>query len=284
MPRGPGRAMVAPMPTYRGVELRYDCERGALPGWLRPRFAPLPFDEATRAWMDDAFERPHGRARLAAHRAALQVMSDYDANGMLDMHDMRVLGTAQWRALLGEPAGERLLDLGAGDGRVTQQLAPLVSQVVTTELSGQMRKRLRERGFVCHAVDVATEPLPEPEPFDLITALNLIDRMSHPLSLLDRVGELLASQGRLVLAVPLPLSPHVHVGALTVDPEEPLPIERASWEAAAASLAQRVLSPRGLVVERLARAPYLCRGTARQPVIALDDAIFLCRRGGAIEM
>ena len=55
---------------------------------------------------------------MAALALARQVMGDYDANGMLGAHDMRVLGTDQWRRLLGDRSELTLLDVGAGEGQV----------------------------------------------------------------------------------------------------------------------------------------------------------------------
>lgn len=43
--------------------------------------------------------------------------------------------------------GDKLLDLGAGDGYVTQVLEAGAGQVYVTETSSIMRKRLRERGY-----------------------------------------------------------------------------------------------------------------------------------------
>ena len=43
--------------------------------------------------------------------------------------------------------GDKLLDLGAGDGYVTQVLEGGAGQVYATETSSIMRKRLRERGY-----------------------------------------------------------------------------------------------------------------------------------------
>lgn len=43
--------------------------------------------------------------------------------------------------------GERLLDLGAGDGHVTQVLGGGAAHVDVTETSGVMRRRLREKGY-----------------------------------------------------------------------------------------------------------------------------------------
>ncbi|MEM1413489.1 MAG: methyltransferase, partial [Myxococcota bacterium] len=220
---------------------------------------------------------------------ARKVMSDYDANGVAGTHDMRVLGAAQWRELLAQ-AGvtsppRRLLDVGAGEGNVTATLTELLGperepgDVVTTELSGPMARRLRKRGWRCHEVDLATAELPGDEaPFDLVGLLNVIDRTSRPLTLLERLRPL--TRGVLLLAVPLPVRPHVHMGPVTMAPEERLPSPlggRESFEAGASALAELAFRPTGWHVAAFARAPYLCRGGASQPVIALDDAVFVLR-------
>lgn len=275
--------MREPMTEYRGTLLRYDCDESKLEGALAGRFRAVSAGAATKAWIDEVIANPHSSIALAARSAAKRVMSDYDANALLDTHDMYVLGAEQWRRVLGEGGG-RLLDVGAGDGRVTKELAGHFDEVVTTEMSARMVGRLRERGFVCHHVDIAADALPEEADFDFIAMLNLIDRARLPLRLLERARELLRPGGRLAVAVPLPLRPHVHVGARTVDPEEVLPVERKSWEAAANALASLVFVPVGFDVLSVTRAPYLCRGDDKTPVYVLDDAVFVLRRreGGSL--
>lgn len=264
---------------YRDVELRYGCDRAALSPALRERFVELDLDEATRAWIDGCHDSPHGAAVLAARAIARKVMSDFDANGMLGVFDMRVLGRAQWRRLLGGGTHGRLLDVGAGDGAVTAELAPLFDEVVTTELSRPMARRLRARGWACHEVDLARSDVPG-GPFDAVALLNLIDRTNLPITILERAAAALAPGGRLLVAAPLPLSPHVHVGSVTVDPDEALPADARTWEAAASELADLVLAPCGLEVRSLSRAPYLCRGGREQPVSILDDAVFVLGKAG----
>jgi SAM-dependent methyltransferase len=234
-------------------------------------------DAETRLFVEKARGRPHGALALGMRAVLAHFVSDFDANGVLGIHGMHLLSVAQWRRLLGPSAGGALLDVGAGDGAVTATLAPLVDRVVTTELSAPMARRLRKRGFECHRVDLATDPLPATGPFERITALNVLDRCARPLTLLDRLGALLSPSGRLVVAVPLPLSPHVHAGPITIDPEERLPIEGEGFEAQAAAFHEHVFRPRGLELVAFARAPYLCRGGRATPVIALDDALFVLR-------
>ncbi|MEM7606734.1 MAG: methyltransferase domain-containing protein [Myxococcota bacterium] len=269
---------------YGGELLRYDVVLERLPIELAHVFVPTEFDASTKAWADDVLARPHGVASMAALALARQVMSDYDANGMLGAHDMRVLGTDQWRRLLGDRSELTLLDVGAGEGQVTDELRPLCRDVVTTELSSSMARRLRRRGYRCHGIDVAEEALPDNERqrFDLIAALNVIDRTSRPYALIGALAKMLEEGGRLVCAAPLPLSPHVHVGPMTVRPDEILPKATESWEAGAAKLAGLFFPACGLRVTALTRAPYLCRGTRRAPLVALDDAIFVCKRAGSV--
>lgn len=278
--------MLSPGATaYRGVTLRYGLDPERLGPALAARAQWLDADPATRAWIDHALEHPHSGWTLAARGALSKVMSDYDANGLLGTHDMRVLGSAQWRTLLGERLHGRLLDVGAGDGHVTAELLGAMSHVegvVTTELSPKMAARLRQRGYRCHELDLATHALPEAGPFDVIAMLNVLDRSARPLTLLERLRDLLAQGGRLLLAVPLPLSPHVHVGPLTLEPDERLPLDDRSFEHAARTLTELCFDPLGLDVASLSRAPYLCRGSSQRPVVVLDDAVFvLARRGDA---
>ncbi len=250
----------------------------ALGSALGGRFVEIGHDAEAQAFEAAARARPHGPLALGVRAVLTRFVSDFDANGILGIHSMHLLSTDAWRKLLGDGPFDALLDVGAGDGSITATLAPLARRVITTELSKPMARRLRRRGYACEPIDLAAEPLPEPAAFDLVTALNVIDRCARPVSLLVRLAELLAPSGRLVVAAPLPLTPHVHVGASTVDPDELLVLAGEGFEQEARSLYERVLEPLGLRVDAFSRAPYLCRGGRSSPVIALDDAIFVLRR------
>ncbi len=256
---------------HRGVVLTYGCDVGSL-GALGGRFRELALDDAARAFIDRSCDAPHGEMALWARRMLGAFLSDYDANGLLGIYPMHLLGTEQWRELLRDHSRGRLLDIGAGDGHVTATLAPLFEQVVVTETSRPMARRLEKRGFHVHAHDLLERPIEGP--FDAVALLNVIDRTSRPLSLLRRARELLATNGAVIVATPLPIRAHVHVGPDTVDPEEPIDADGA-WEAAAVAVAG-TFERCGLRVESLSRAPYLSRGSARRPVWVLDDAIYVC--------
>jgi SAM-dependent methyltransferase len=273
------------MTTYRSLVLSYGCDRTRLTRALSDVFVELDCDASTRAWIDQAFGRPQSPATIAARNAAMKTVSLYDANGLAGAYSMRVLSTAQWRTLIGpnvptDRRMPRLLDIGAGDGAVTSEIGELFEEVVTTELSTPMADRLRAEGYVCHEVDLAVEPLPGGGPFDVVSLQNLIDRTSHPLALLTRVRQLIEPSGRVVVAVPLPVTQAVYTGTRRLPAAQKLPSRSKRWEGAAADLYEEVFRPLGYRALALTRAPYLCCGEAAHPVKVLDDAIFVLSAGG----
>ena len=259
------------------IELQYGCELARLPDDLRERFIALDHDEAARTFVDAARAAPHGAARTWIYGVLRSLLSDYDAYGLLDMYPMHLLSTEQLDRLLGGCTRERLLDIGAGSGRVTAHAAKLFEHVSATETSSVLRRKLRARGFEVIEQDLTYAALPARHGlYDVVTGFNVIDRCSHPLTLLRHAIAALKPGGVLIASVPLPLKPHVHVGRFTVDQEERLPAAEETWEAGTASLATELLAPLGLEVTTLTRAPYLCRGDASIPIYVLDAAIFVC--------
>lgn len=265
------------LPRHRDVELRYDAQLTRLPTALRRAFVELDADASTRAWIDAAFARPDPRTRVLFRTLAMLFVNVYDADAWADVGQDRLLSTSQWRLLPGV-GGARLLDVGAGSGKVTRELAPLFAEVITTERSRPRARRLRDEGFRCHERDIAFESIDDPAGFDVVALQNVIDRTTHPLRLLDRVGRLLAPGGRLVVAVPVPIRPVVFVGRNRFDPAERLPVGMADFESTVDLLYERVFRPRGYRVTALTRAPYFSRGSSRAPVHVLDDAIFVLTR------
>ncbi len=260
----------------RELGLRYDCDPGRLPSALVRRFVRLELGEEGQEYIERALTTRPGKAKTALHRMLRTWMSDFDVNGLLDMYPMHLLGTSQWRDLLGSEPGRRHLDVGAGSGDVTRTIAPLVGATVTTETSRVMARNLRRNGFQCYETDVAQSEVPEPR-YDLVTCLNVLDRCARPRSLLSNLASALEPGGRLVLATPFPFDPFVYDGPESVDPLERLDIPEGAWEPSVARLAEDVLAL-GLAVEAVSRVPYLCRGDAERPLYVLDDALLVCRK------
>ena len=244
--------------------------RDLLPARLAALVRPLPPDPWIAAFRSDPSGHPALRA--AAHDLLRRFVSDFDADGWLGTHPMALLGEGSWRDLIG--ARRRMLDVGAGSGDVSVHARGCVGEIVTTETSVAMARRLRAAGFVCHRVDLSRQTPPGLGRFDAVALLNVLDRCDRPRSLLRRALGLLEPGGVALVSVPLPTRPHLDVGGVTVDPDEPLGGDGETFEEALAHLVEATLEPCGMRLSRIARAAYLSRGTPGE-LHELDAGIFL---------
>jgi len=111
-----------------------------------------------------------------------------------------------WRKLAERYQGARVLELGAGSGRVTAALAPSAGELLGVDISPELMRLARPRlSDWPHARLVLADMLALPfrEPFDLIVAAD--DPMSHLVEAADRdralrvVAQHLSPGGRFVL-------------------------------------------------------------------------------------
>lgn len=103
-----------------------------------------------------------------------------------------------------------------------------------------------------HSVKIGSlNPLAGRE-FDTVACLNVLDRCSHPLSLLRTMrGLMRPATGRLLLAVVFPFHPCVEVGwgRKLVKPVEDLGMDpEAGWEMSVNQMVEKVLRPAGFEV------------------------------------
>ncbi|XP_014668697.1 PREDICTED: methyltransferase-like protein 9 [Priapulus caudatus] len=205
-------------------------------------------------------------------------MSSTSANGFLGRGSMFVMSTNQLLQLMGANSSWRaqsLLDLGAGDGRVTQQMAPLFTDIYCTETSSPMQWRLNQCGYKILGVD---EWHNGTQKYDLVSCLNLLDRCKQPATMLRNIKDALVPEtGRLLLATVIPFEPYVEADTVDHTPSEFFHIEGRTFEEQVNSMVRNVFEPAGFVLERFTRVPYLCEGDLHQSIFWLDDALFLLR-------
>jgi SAM-dependent methyltransferase len=267
--------------SERGLLLRYGADLHKLSAVGAP-FTELSLDEGTARYIGAAEGARHGFMVTWLHRLMRGFFSDFDINGYLGTYPMHVLSTEQWRELLPEVGG-RLLDVGAGRGDATSQLAALFDHTVTTETSPAMAKRLRRLGYECLLGDIAERP-DLGGLYDVVSLLNVLDRCDEPLSLLATARSALRGGGLLLVALVLPYGPFVYDGGQTRSPRQRLPIVSNDFETAAAEFVTSTLFPLGLEVVTLSRAPYLSGGDAQRPIYELDDLIVVCRAIDAVPL
>jgi SAM-dependent methyltransferase len=258
---------------------RYAVNASALPPELNAAWVPLGPDAELAAYGERAAALRLGRVRTWLQRLLSAYVSHFDANALLGAYPTHLLGREQWGALF-ERAGVRhgrFLDIGAGSGDVTLQVAPWFGEVHTTEVARAAARRLRRRGLASDVRDVTHAGAPAP-PYDAVGLLNVLDRCNRPRTLLSRACEALRPGGHLLLSLVLPYRPVVYAGPYVLSPEEELAADGPSWEAAAARLTQEELEPRGLSVRALTRVPYCVGGDAARALYVLDAGVWVAER------
>jgi SAM-dependent methyltransferase len=108
-------------------------------------------------------------------------------------------------------AGDRVLDLGCGDGAFTQALAAAGARPVGVDVAAEPLRRGRARNADLELVLADGEPTqhpPEsrfpfpPASFDVVWAGELIEHVRDPAALLGEIRRLLGPRGLLVLSTP----------------------------------------------------------------------------------
>jgi SAM-dependent methyltransferase len=249
-------------------------DRAKLPADLASYVSTLPDDPVREAFVREV--RPHGAVMIAAHRALRRFASDFDVHAWLGAYRVCLVGRRSFDALLAGSPRASLLDVGAGSGAVTAELAPRFGRVVVTETSRPAAKRLA-RTYETHAIDLATEPLPRDERFSVVSLLHVLDRAPRPRSLLGAAARLVDDDGRVLIACPLPIRAHVDRGGGTSDPDEWIAAD-GSFEEALVALARTIVEPAGLAIDRIARTSYLSQGDPSARFHVLDDALLVCHR------
>ena len=285
-------------------QMDYACAELRLLPELREKFRALTRDAATDAFLMRASRRPYlvNWGQAAACTFLRKFMSLTDANAMLGRGKMHVLSEAHVADLLGArkkkneaaaapPTEKLLLDVGAGEGEVTEKFRTGggFDVVVATEASAPMVRRLRQKKFdvVLESSDVSTvtracaeatgKRIRAEDGFDCVALLNVLDRCDTPFTLLGQLRKLLKDEGGvLVLAVVVPFRPFVEDGNAHRAPREALGLDpNGAWEAGVNQIWEKVLRPSGFAVERLARVPYISEGDQKHGAYILDDAVFV---------
>lgn len=238
-------------------------------------------DQAAQEFLSRSIERSNSLLLQAWHYLARSILSSFisrtSINGLLGRGSMHVFSREQFEKLIevGNYKGpwNSLLDLGAGDGAITAHIAQLFEKVYTTDISAPMRWALQKRKYIVLDVEKWHE---SNGPFDVILALNLLDRCDKPNTLLRQLKSSLAPGGRLIIALVLPFSGYVEVGGRgDHKPSEYLPIKGSGIDGQIASLIDRVFSPLGLNCLAWSKLPYLCEGDLAQAYYFLNDYIFV---------
>lgn len=258
------------------------------------------------------FVRTAPRASVARtvlhHSLCMLPLDDFDVNAWLGIYPLHLLTRSQIERMFAAagvptPVG-RALDVGAGDGLVTKELARLCDSVTAAETSRGMARHLSRQGFSVWTEDVAETASDRKKAgdggFDLAALLNVLDRCAKPRAMLESAHTLLAPpcSSWLLLSTPLPFR-GAYFGWRTYwtgRPVEPLVLKARAdaaedeagdddgeaadelWGEQAREVLEELLPDAGFEPVAVSRVPYLCGGDAFAPLSVLDDLVVLARK------
>lgn len=172
-----------------------------------------------------------------------------------------------------------MLDIGAGDGKITLRLAQSLLQlnnnimlnVYATETSYIMKDRLREKNIAI------INDIRELNDVHLISCLNVLDRCVDPKALLTDIYHSLHPTGRVLLALVLPYNHYVERNSSHL-PVDPL---MSHWPNRSLPFNDEInaffeqLESMGFRIESFTKAGYLCEGDIRQSFYWLIDVLVI---------
>lgn len=190
----------------------YQCSPDLLGETVQPLFIQSHLDSDTQEFLKHSVDKSGWLFTQLYHSFMSTVLSPLvsrtSINGLLNRGSMFVFSPSQFRRLLRispEWRAERLLDLGAGDGGVTEVMGAHFREVYATEVSVPMKWHLQRRNYKVLAVEEWERTGFQ---YDLISCLNLLDRCDNPLDLLKGMQRSLVPRtGRVILAAVLPFQP-----------------------------------------------------------------------------
>ncbi|XP_064640998.1 protein-L-histidine N-pros-methyltransferase-like isoform X2 [Lineus longissimus] len=259
----------------------YKVNKASLSEELCLKFHQSHQDEGTTKFLENCFEKSDWLFTQIWQSLVKSVLTWFmtvtSVNGYLGRGSMFVFSKQQFNTLMKigpDWTADNLLDLGAGDGVVTENFAGHFKNVYTTEVSQPMVDRLKSRGYEVLGIEEWNE---NSVAYDVITCLNVLDRCDHPVTMLMDMLRVLKPDGRIIIAVVLPFSPYVEKGSNGNKPSENLPISGNTFEEQASSIVRDVFQPAGLELVSFTRLPYLCEGDINHSFYILNDAVFVLK-------
>ena len=259
---------------------------------MKDRFIEFNSDEETDRFIETCYSKSDWFITHVFHSMVRSIltlfMTSTSINGFLDRGSMFVFSTEQFSKLYDQlpsikaaKESSSLLDLGAGDGKVTQVMAQFFGTIHVTEVSPVMKRTLGKKGYTVLDIDKWADN--NGTYYDLISCLNLLDRCDKPVTILQEMVTKLKPNGRILIAIVLPLSQYVEsnsTGSESGDhrPSEVLNVEGETFEQQVGTFNSNVLAPNGLEVVKWTRLPYLCEGDLDLSFYWLHDVVFLVKR------
>ena len=235
---------------------------------LEKYFIKLNCDEETTEFVNHCYTYWTGRL-LKSFLVRPQLTYFYsvtDANGILGTGKMFLLSKSHINTLFDGKTFDTMLDIGAGDGNVTEKFKEtlVTGKITCTETSVKMLNVLTSKGYAI------TDKI-EGE-YDIVCLLNVLDRCDSPVSILKAIHAV--KKKYVIISIVLPYRGFYMDGLKKADQLETLIGTFKEWEESVHSLCKEFVEI-GFKIEKISRLPYLSEGDQHKEMYKLNTAIFV---------
>ncbi|XP_053211800.1 protein-L-histidine N-pros-methyltransferase-like [Panonychus citri] len=262
----------------------YKIDNNQVNDSISSKFIELNYDSETDTFIKTCYQKSDWLFTHIFNALAQTVlglfMTSTSINGLLKRGSMFVFSNSQFNLFYDEigtiksDSDSSLLDIGSGDGRVTSVMSKYFNKTYCTEVSPVMKRLLVKRDYEILDADKWYE---NDLSFNLISCLNVLDRCDRPLTMIKKMRQKIKPNGRILLALVLPLNQYVESSANGHKPSESITLTGNSLEQHAQSFIQDYIEPNDLELIAWTKVPYLCEGDLELSYYWLNDVLFLLK-------
>lgn len=248
---------------------------------LAEKFYTLSCDQETEDFIRDCHNTSYGYNlfKSFAKPILLKFYSLPDANGILGSGRMFMFSKNQLRLLFQDLVKNNnissdiiffnsLLDIGAGDGLVTDKFKEIVNNnnIICIETASKLIKALEKKGYKTKT-DIEGE-------YELISLLNVLDRCEYPITIMKKIHQIKSKF--IIVSIVLPFSGFYQEGTKKYPQKESFCEKYKNFEESVNVISVK-FNELGFDVIRISRVPYLSEGNINREMFFLDTAVFILK-------
>ena len=191
----------------------------------------------------------------------------YNIMGML-WYETYLLNEKNVQNILRGKKRKKLLDIGAWNGCISQQLSSFVDEIYFIEPSLSFQKILNKKWYREHQGDT----------YDIVTLFNVLDVCDSPEETIQSALKHLEKNGEIIISLPFPIKARswdnrkiTKTNLLTQSGEK-------TFEEAVSDFYRDFIEKNGLKIEYFTRLPYIVSHPETQKTTVYDNGLFVCSK------
>ena len=166
---------------------------------------------------------------------------------------------------------KKLLDIGAGDGSITEKFSPYIGTIECSELAISFQKALKKKWF--KLVQSFGE-----NNYDFVSLFNVLDRCTHPERLINEALLSMRKDGKIIMSLPFPISLQSWWQSGIKKTNSLEQSQEDSFEKCVSVFYQNFLLRYNLKVVFFTRLPYIVALPEEKRTTVYDSGLFVCEK------